>query len=110
MKTLRLILLLGALGLGLGSCGRVADLKPAPGQSLPVRPMMARTTPTPEDLLKPPVYARPDRVDELIRRSEPRRPDEFDLPPAIGGSAPAAPAGTDPQPVSDEMGPATPGE
>ena len=107
MKTLRLILLLGALGLG--SCGRVADLKPAPGQSLPVRPMMARTTPTPEDLLTPPVYARPDRVDELIRRSQPREPDPFDLPPAIGGSAPAAPAGTDPQPVSDETGPVTPG-
>ena len=107
MKPLRLLLLVAAVGLC--SCGRVADLEPAPGRSLPVRPMMARTTPTPEDLLTPPVYARPDRVDELIRRSQPREPDPFDLPPAIGGSAPAAPAGTDPQPVSDETGSVTPG-
>ena len=31
----------------LGSCGRQVDLKPAPGQPLPVKPLMARTTPTP---------------------------------------------------------------
>ena len=108
MKPLRLLLLVAALGLG--SCGRVADLEPAPGKSLPVRPMMARTTPTPEDLLTPPVYARPDRVDELIRRSQPRRPDPFDLPPPTGGSAPVQPAGTDPQPVTNETGVSTPGE
>ena len=108
MKPLPTALLLAILGLG--SCGRVADLEPAPGQSLPVRPMMARTTPTAEDLLTRPPYADPDRVDELIRRSEPRRPDPFDLPPATGGAAPAAPAGMDPEPVSNETGPATPGK
>ena len=103
-------LLLIATAIGLGSCGRVADLKPAPGQSMPVRPMMARTTPTVQELLTRPPYADPDRVDELIRRSEPRKVDPFDLPPATGGAAPSEPAGMDPQPVSNETGPATPGE
>jgi hypothetical protein len=103
------IVLLAGLAL-LGSCGRVADLQPAPGQRLPVKPLMARTTPTPADLLTAPPYARPDRVDELMKKSQPREPDPFDLPPPTGGAAPALPAGTDPQPVSNETGPVNPGE
>src|SRR5438105_10356316 len=95
---------------GLGSCGRVADLQPAPGHALPVKPLMARTTPTAKDLLTPPTYARPDRVDELIRRSEPRRADPFDLPPPTGGTAPAQPAGAEPQPVTNTSTSITPGE
>ena len=93
----------------LAGCGRVADLQPAPGQSLPVKPLMARTTPTPEELLKIPPYARADRVDELMKRSEPRPQDPFSLPPAAGTSAPAGPAGTDPQPADTTTGP-VPGE
>ena len=72
------------------------ELKPAAGKSLPVKPLMARTTPTADELLTPPTNARPDRVDELMKRSEPRKPDPFDLPPPTGGAAPALPAGTDP--------------
>jgi hypothetical protein len=92
----------------LGGCGKVADLKPAPGRSLPVKPLMARTTPTPAELLTPPTYVAPERVDELMKKSEPRRPDPFDLPPPSGGAAPALPAGSDPQPVSNDTGPAEP--
>jgi len=92
----------------LGACGKVADLKPAPGQSLPVKPLMARTTPTPEQLLTPPTYARPERVDELMKRSEPREADPFDLPPPSGGAAPALPAGSEPQPAPEDTGPVTP--
>ena len=73
-------------------CGRVDELKPAPGQPLPVRPLMARATPTASDLLEPPPYAKPDRIDELVKRSEPRPQDPFDLPPPTGGAAPTAPA------------------
>jgi len=102
------ILLLSAV-LALGACGQVADLKPAPGHSLPVKPAMARSTPTPNDLLAIPSYAKPDRVDELMKRSEPRPQDPFNLPPPTGGSAPGAPAGTDPQPVDKTTGPSTPG-
>lgn len=92
----------------LGGCGRVAELEPAPGEPLPVKPLMARTTPTPDQLLTAPPYARPDRVDELVRRSQPRAADPFDLPPPTGSAGPGQPAGTDPEPVSNETGPATP--
>ena len=96
--------------LGMAGCGRVADLEPAPGHSLPVKPLMARTTPTANELLTPPPYASPDRIDELVKRSQAREPDPFDLPPATGGSAPAEPSGTEPQPVTNETGPVNPGE
>jgi hypothetical protein len=106
MKRLAFIVALASLG----GCGRVADLQPAPGHALPVKPLMARTTPTAKDLLTPPTYARPDRVDELIKRSEPRRADPFDLPPPTGGTAPAQPAGAEPQPVTNTSTSITPGE
>jgi hypothetical protein len=63
--TARRILVLSIAAL-LAACGRQADLKPAPGHALPVKPMMARTTPTVDELLTPPSYTRPDRVDELV--------------------------------------------
>ena len=94
--------------LAAGACGKMAPLQPAAGQSLPVKPLLAKATPTAEELLTPPSNARPQRVDELIKRSEPRRPDRFDLPPPDGGAVPAVPAGTDPQPVDKEAGPASP--
>jgi len=102
--------LAGIALLALAGCGSVGDLKPAAGQSLPVKPLMARATPTAEDLLTPPTYARPTRIDELMKRSEPRVSDPFDLPPPTGGKAPAMPAGTDPEPVGNETGPSDPGD
>src|SRR4029078_8819012 len=100
MSGKRIILTAGILALG--GCGRVAELKPAKGESLPVKPLMARATPTPNDLLKLPPYAKPDRVDELIKRSQPRQDDPFDLPPPTGGSAPTIPAGRNPEPPPQE--------
>ena len=97
MQRSRLLLL--AVALGLASCGRVAELQPAPGHALPVKPAMARTTPTVEQLLTPPTYARPDRVDELVKKSQPRAADPFDLPPPSGGAAPQLPAGANPSTV-----------
>lgn len=92
----------------LGGCGRVADLKPAPGQPLPVKPLMARATPTPNDLLRIPTYAKPSRVDELMKRSEPRPQDPFNLPPPTGGSAPSLPPGSEnaPSPQHPDTQPA----
>ena len=98
---------IAAMAVLLAGCGKQADLQPAAGQPLPVKPLMARTTPTPNELLTVPVYARPDRVDELVKRSEPRKPDPFDLAPPVGSAAPPV-AGTDPQPVANDTGPATP--
>jgi hypothetical protein len=103
------LLVLVSAVLALAGCGSVADLKPAPGQSLPVKPLMARATPSANDLLELPPYAKPDRVDELVKRSQPRKDDPFELPPPTGGPAPTTPAGSDPQPVSNETGPVTPG-
>jgi hypothetical protein len=88
-------------------CGRMAPLRPAQGEQLPVKPLMAQTTPTAEDLLTPPSYANPQRVDELIRRSQPRSVDRFDLPPAGGGTAPPV-IGADENSSTNEVGPATP--
>ena len=76
------------LSIALAGCGRVGDLRPAEGQTLPVRPALAAETPDAGDLLTPPPYARPERVDELVKRSTPREPDRFDLPPPEGGMAP----------------------
>ena len=103
------ILMLAALA-ALGSCGRQVDLHPATGQSLPVKPLMARTQPTPNDLLTRPTWARPDRVDELEKRSQPRPGDSFDLPPPTGGSAPSQPAGADPGAVTNTTTDTHPGD
>jgi len=97
MKRSRLLLLTAALGLA--GCGRVAELKPAPGHALPVKPAMAKTTPTVEQLLTPPTYARPSRVDELVKKSQPRANDPFELHPPSGGDAPSLPAGSNPSTV-----------
>src|SRR4051794_40393213 len=107
MKSLRLAGF--AALIALASCGRVADLQPVSGHALPVKPMMARTTPSAKDLLTPPTYARPDRVDALIRRSQPRAPDPFDLPPPTGGAAPPQPAPV-PEPAIDNSTSITPGD
>ena len=103
---LRRALIVLAPAAALAACGSVAPLKPAAGQSLPVKPLMARATPTAEELLAPPAYANPERIDELMKRSQPRKSDRFDLPPPDGGAAPIPPTQ---EPTSfEEAGPATP--
>ena|SRR5437588_3652231 len=106
MKRLAVIVALASLA----GCGQVADLQPAPGHALPIKPLMARTTPTPKDLLTIPTYAKPDRVDELVKRSRPRPADPFDLPPPTGGAAPPQPAGSEPQPVTNNTAISNPGD
>jgi hypothetical protein len=94
MKQLRFALLTAGCLFGasiIGGCGQTAPLHPGPSQHLPVKPLLAKATPTAEQLLTPPTNARPERVDELIRRSLPRKPDRFDLPPPDGGAAPVLP-------------------
>lgn len=80
---------LGLIAL-LGACGLREPLEPPPGATLPAVPAEARGEPTTEELLTPPPIARPARVDELLRRSEERQEDRFDLPP------PDVPPGVDP--------------
>ncbi|HET6941205.1 MAG TPA: hypothetical protein VFH89_03480 [Sphingomicrobium sp.] len=89
-------------------CGRTSPLSPAQGEPLPVKPLMAKTTPTADQLLALPTYADPVRVDEIIKRSQPRQADPFDLPPAGGGAAPPPPVGSQQDTSTNEAGPATP--
>jgi predicted small lipoprotein YifL len=91
------------LALALAGCGRAGDLRPPPGQPLPVKPKLATTTPTPEELLTPPPVFRPVRVDEILRRNEPRRPDRFDLPAPSGVDAAPEPEGDSQTPPNDNQ-------
>jgi len=108
MRAKHLLVIAGVAALA--ACGRQAELKPAPGHSLPVKPMMAHTTPTVKELLTAPTYARPDRVDELVKKSQPRPQDPFDLPPPTGGTAPSLPAGPDPGTITNNTSSSTPGD
>jgi len=69
------------LALALAGCGAAKELQPAPGATLPPAPYGATTTPTANELLTPTTQQRPQRSDELLKQSEARRSDEFDLPP-----------------------------
>jgi predicted small lipoprotein YifL len=69
------------LALALSACGLREPLEPAPGQAMPPAPAMASRPMTTDELLASPPVARPERTDELLRRSEERTDDRFDLPP-----------------------------
>ena len=69
------------IALLLTGCGKAATLKPAEGAGLPPAPYGATATPTADQLVTPPAQARPNRADELLRSSQDRRDDEFDIPP-----------------------------
>lgn len=81
-----------ALCIVLAGCGRTADLQPAVGKSLPQKPALASRPLTAKELLDPPPYANPNRVDELNKKGEVRQADRFDLAPPDGEAAPL-PAG-----------------
>jgi hypothetical protein len=78
---MRIAILLGA-ALVLSGCGASKGLQPQKGEALPPAPYGARTPPTAEQLLKPSNQAHPARSDELLKNSEDRRSDDFDLPPS----------------------------
>jgi hypothetical protein len=81
-------LAIAVLSLGIASCGRVADLEPQAGKTLPQKPALASRALTAEQLLEKPPQADPRRVDELSKRGEVRQADRFDLPPPDGEATP----------------------
>ena len=86
------LLLFGLVGLA--GCGLREPLRPAPGQAMPPAAAMASRPMTTDELLAPPPLARPGRVDELLRRSEERENNRFDLPPGdipVDGNTAAEP-------------------
>ena len=79
----------------LSACGKVGPLEPKAGQAPPVKAYGQTAVPNSEALVVASEQARPGRSDELMRRSERRTDDPFDLPP-----------GSEPKPV--EKKPDTP--
>ncbi len=78
---IRAIALAVSLSLTLSACGGRVKLKPQEGASMPVKPEDVQAQPTVEEMIAPSTQANPKRSDELLRRSEERRDDKFDLPP-----------------------------
>jgi len=72
------LLLLPAL---LAGCGSASGLKPQAGRTLPPPAYGATARPTAQQLLTPTTQQRPQRSDELLRSSDQRRSNDFDLPP-----------------------------
>jgi hypothetical protein len=106
---MRSLIILGA-ALALVGCGLRQPLAPAEGQHMPLAPAMASRAMTTDELLAPPTIARPERLDELLQRSEERHDDRFDLPPgdipATNGNA--AVVGTSPPPADANSSAAVP--
>jgi len=67
--------------LALAACGKRDALQPREGHGLPPKPATAATQPDVPALLTPPVETRPGRSDDVLRRSEERPDDRFNLPP-----------------------------
>ena len=86
------------LACALAACGKVGDLEPRTGQALPPKAYGQTATPTAEMLSTPSVQAQPGRSDELLRRSERREDDPFDLAPGEEPvPLPSAPADKEPK-------------
>lgn len=76
-----LIALVVLHGIALAGCGLKKDLAYPAGTPGPAVPAGTSRAPTPTELTTPSAQARPQRSDEVLRRSEERQDDPFDLPP-----------------------------
>jgi predicted small lipoprotein YifL len=76
----------------LAACGKVGPLEPKAGQAPPAKAIGQTEAPGSEALMTPAEQARPGRSDELMRRSERRVNDPFDLPPGSETEEKPAPA------------------
>jgi predicted small lipoprotein YifL len=65
----------------LSACGARGSLQLPPEKTPPSVTESSAATPSAADLLKTTPDTRPQRVDEVLRRSEKREDDPFDLPP-----------------------------
>lgn len=77
---MRRAILLVAL-IALSACGGRQALKPVAGQGTPPIPKGAPAALTPQQFMDASSQARPERNAELLRQSEEREADPFDLPP-----------------------------
>jgi hypothetical protein len=79
--TMRHLLTLTVSILLLAGCGNKVDLRPPVGAAPPIAPAGSTKPETPAQQTTPDAEAKPARSDELLKRSEERPTDEFDLPP-----------------------------
>jgi len=77
----RALPLLPPLALLIVACGQREPLRLPAGERAAPPPAMAREPLTTDEMLAQTPIARPQRVDELLRRSDERQDDRFDLPP-----------------------------
>ncbi len=92
--------------LALAGCGKVGPLEPKAGQAPPEKVFGQAEVPDSNALMTASEQSRPGRSDELMRRSERRSDDPFDLPPGSdakdaqdkGAKAEATPAEQSTQP------------
>ena len=80
MKLARISFIIG-VALCVAGCGKVGDLEPRTGNGMPPQAYGQTTGQSAKLLTTPSVQARPGRTDELLRRSERREDDPFDIPP-----------------------------
>lgn len=100
MNLTRKMLVLGA-ALCVAGCGKVGDLEPRTGNAMPPKAYGQTTAQTAEALSTPSVQARPSRTDELLKRSERREDDPFDVPPGQE-LKPFTPEESEPEPKSKQ--------
>lgn len=74
-------LILSAALLSLAACGARGKLELPEGETPPPAPYGATEVPTQPDLTTPTTQQRPSRSDELLRQSDERKADPFQLPP-----------------------------
>jgi hypothetical protein len=79
--TLQRVLLVIGMVLSATACGKVGDLEPRSGNALPPQAYGQTTTQSAGVLTTPSAQARPGRSDELLKRSERRADDPFDVAP-----------------------------
>ncbi len=79
--TLQRVLLVASITLAATACGKVGDLEPRSGNDLPPKAYGQTTAQSGRILTTPSAQARPGRSDELLKRSERRADDPFDVAP-----------------------------
>jgi hypothetical protein len=79
--TLQRILLVTGIAFAATACGKVGDLEPRSGNALPPQAYGQTAEQSAQKLTTPSVQARPGRTDELLKRSERRADDPFDIAP-----------------------------
>ncbi len=72
------------LSVALSACGSKKPLARPAGDPVPPTPAAAEAAPDSDALVTPDTQARPDRSDEVLKRSQRRGEDRFDLPPTGG--------------------------